>query len=100
MGDPYLLEDETVPKRVGIDASGFEPLELSVNSPLEQGSLETGGVGSGHDGLIDPIQQPGDRWEEVRLQDSQIFDDSKGGARVIADSPSPGQDNQFGGSLG
>jgi hypothetical protein len=36
----YLLEDETVPERMGIDAGGFKPLELSVDRSPEQCSLE------------------------------------------------------------
>ena len=95
----HLFKDETVPERMGIDASGFELFELSIDRPPEQGSLETRSVGSGHDGLIDPVQQPGDRWEKIRLQDSQILDDSKRGTRVVTDSPSPSQNNQFCGSL-
>jgi len=51
----HLLKYETVPERVGIDTSGFELLKLSVDCPPEQGSLETRGVGSGHDGLVDPV---------------------------------------------
>ena len=75
---------------MGIDASGLELFELSIDCPSEQGSLETRGVGSGHDGLIDPVQQPWDRWEEVRLEDSQIFDNSKRRTGVIADSSTSG----------
>lgn len=84
---------------MGIDTGGFEPLELRVDCPPKQRSLETRGVGGGHDRLVDPVQQPGDRWEEVWLQDSQILDDSKRGTRVVADPSSPTQDNQFGTSL-
>ena len=73
----YLLEDKTVPERMSINAGGLEPLQFSVNRSPKQGSFETWGICSGHDGLVDPVQQPGDRWEEIRLQDSQIFDDSK-----------------------
>jgi len=84
---------------MGIDAGGFEPLKLSVNCPPEQRSLETRCVGGGHDRLVDLVQQPGDRWEKVWLEDSQIFDDSKRGPRVVANPSSPTQCNQFGGSL-
>jgi len=95
----HLFEHEAVPDRMGIDACGFEPLELSVDRSPEQGTLETWGAGGGHDGLVYPVQQSGDRWEEVRLQDPQIFDNSKRGTGVIADSTSPSQDDQFGGPL-
>jgi len=84
---------------MGIDAGGFEPLKLSVDRSPKQGSLETRGVCSGHDGLVNPVQQSGDRCEEIRLQDSQIFDNSKRGTGVVADSTSPTQDDQFCASL-
>lgn len=84
---------------MGIDAGGFEPLELSMDCSPKQGTLDTWGAGGGHDGLVYPVQQSGDRWEEVRLQDPQIFDNSKRGTGVVADSTSPSQDEQFGGSL-
>lgn len=66
----HLFKNETVPKRVGIDAGGFEPLEFGLDRTSEERPLETRGVGSLHDGLIYFIQQPGDRGEEVRLQNS------------------------------
>ena len=31
----HLLKDETIPERMGIDAGGFEPFELSVDCPPE-----------------------------------------------------------------
>jgi len=95
----HLLEYEAVPDRMGIDAGGFESLELSVDRSPEQGTLETWGAGGGHDGLVYLVQQSGDRWEEIRLQDPQIFDNSKRRTGVVADSTSPSQDDQFDGSL-
>lgn len=84
---------------MGIDAGSFEPLELSVDRSPKQGTLETRGAGGGHDSLVYPVQQSGDRWEEVRPQDPQIFDNSKRRTGVVADSTSPCQDDQLGGSL-
>lgn len=52
----YLLKDETVPERMGINPGCFELLELGMDCPPDQGSFETGGIGSGHDVLVDPIQ--------------------------------------------
>ena len=49
----HLLKYETVPERVGIDASGFQLLELGVDCPSEEGSLETRSVGISHDILVD-----------------------------------------------
>ena len=60
---------------MGIDAGGFELLELSLDCTSEQRPLETRSVGGLHDILVNFIQQPGDRGEEVWLQDSQILDD-------------------------
>lgn len=72
---------------MGIDTGGFEPLELSLDCTSEQCPLETRCVGGLHDILVDFIQQPGDRGEEVWLQGCHILDDSKGGTGIVADAP-------------
>ena len=63
----YLLKHQAIPKWMGINASFFESFELSLNCSSKEGPLETRGVRSGHDSLVDSVQQSGDRREEVRL---------------------------------
>ena len=95
----YLFEYKAVPEGMSIDAGGFEPFEFGLDCTSEKGPLEAGSVSGLHDRLIDFVQQPGDRGKEVRLQDPQILDDSKGGARVVADAPPASQDDEVCASL-
>ena len=95
----HLLKYETIPKRVSIDAGGFEPFEFSLDCASKQSSLETRGICGGHDCLINLVQQPGNRREEVRFQHSHILDDPKGRPREVADSPSSAHHKELGGAL-
>ena len=51
-----LLEDEAVPERMGVASGSFKLLQLSLDCSPEQGPLQTRGVGSGHNSLVDPVQ--------------------------------------------
>ena len=78
---------------------GAKALELGGEGLPEQIAFQPGNVTSSHGGLVNPIQDTGDRGEEVRLENLAIFKEAEGVPREITNSPTKSNSAEFGNTL-
>ena len=58
-------------------SGGIQSLELGLNSCVEQFPFDSGYITSSHGGLVDFVEDTGNRREEVGLQDLGILEETQ-----------------------
>lgn len=78
-----------------IITSRMKPLQLDCDGLPEYRTSETRHVTSGQSSLIDLVEYPWNRGEEMRFQDLDIFEQPRWVSREISDGPANRHDNKF-----
>ena len=80
-------------------SGGIQSLKLGLNSSVEQFPFDSRYITASHGGLVDSVEDTGNRREEVGLQDLGILEETQWISSEITNSSTNSDDAKFADAL-